>query len=128
MSTEHIHAEVLRGIADGKRFQYQGTLSTEWFDGDHNSNPISHPHLKWRIKPAAFLVNGVEIESPESHAPLHGTIYHIPAAATDLLYSTTTWKNNEIDLSRLARGLVHLSADGARAHAEAWLGLQGWQE
>lgn len=131
MAKEHIHAVVLRGIADGRAFQYRSVfaaaLAAGWMDGDHNANPISHPHLEWRIKPAAFLVNGVEIEAPEVDAPPQGTIYYTPSAANDKLHIASSWMGDEIDLSRLARGLVHLTPDGARAHAEAWLSLQGWQ-
>lgn len=44
----HKHAEVLRAIADGKRYQYKaGDRWNEAWD----TNPISQPSWEWRIKP-----------------------------------------------------------------------------
>jgi hypothetical protein len=50
----HIHAEVLRAIADGKTVQYQYKRTNEWLEGcTHPSqpDPFTNPDLQWRVKP-----------------------------------------------------------------------------
>jgi hypothetical protein len=42
--TEHIHAEILRAIADGKEVDV-------WTPASNDYNPLTHPSCKWRIKP-----------------------------------------------------------------------------
>lgn len=50
---EHKHAAVLRAIAD-KGFdvsEYYGNLTEQWHLGTAQTNPLTHPNMKWRIKP-----------------------------------------------------------------------------
>jgi hypothetical protein len=50
MTTQHKHAEILRAIADGKEVEWLGGKDA-WYIGTKEINPLSHPHLEWRIKP-----------------------------------------------------------------------------
>lgn len=56
MNTPHMHAAVLRAIADGMEVQYKPHTQANWRDVasntlEHNQDPISFPHYEWRIKP-----------------------------------------------------------------------------
>ena len=46
--SEHMHAEILRAIADGKTAQYQSPSG--WRDGG-TLNPLNFPQYLWRVKP-----------------------------------------------------------------------------
>jgi hypothetical protein len=49
MTTPHIHAEILRAIADGKEVEWrEGCV---WIESDREVNPLSFPLYTWRIKP-----------------------------------------------------------------------------
>lgn len=71
---EHIHAEVLRAIADGKEVQM--LFNDEWLDVDHKDlqniyDPFSNHDAEWRIKPEPkpdyFLYAGYDGNSPSSY-------------------------------------------------------------
>jgi hypothetical protein len=53
--TEHIHAEILRAIADGKEVEWrEGCV---WIESDREVNPLSFPLYTWRIKPEKQVLN-----------------------------------------------------------------------
>lgn len=50
MNIEHI--EVLKALADGEAIEWQLDCdSVYWLEPTQYTNPISAPHLKWRVKP-----------------------------------------------------------------------------
>jgi hypothetical protein len=48
---EHKHAAVLRAIADGKEVEFRFKGDVLWRKQVDVANPLSNPHLEWRIKP-----------------------------------------------------------------------------
>lgn len=80
--------------------------------------PLWSPDWEYSRRPGSL--NGHEYPLAETEPPAFGTHYWVP----DPLHPETTlgqllWTGDEFDLLRLGRGLVHLTEDAARAHADA---------
>ena len=82
-----------------------------------------HGHPEWvedneyRRKPKTILINGHEVPEP-CRTPLQdGTNYWIPG----ILISATKfrWQDDDIDISYLENGFVHLTKEAAEKHFNA---------
>lgn len=53
MTIQHIHADILRAIADGKEVEgnYTDFGDKHWYTANSEYNPMTHPSHRWRIKP-----------------------------------------------------------------------------
>ena len=75
--------------------------------------------LSWTKPVPTMNINGHEVPMPEREAPQEGTKYFFPAFQLVEGVHGCTWDNDVTDNRLLAAGMVHLTEEAARKHAEA---------
>ena len=76
--------------------------------------------LYWTKPKAATLnINGHEVPLPEREAPQEGTKYFFPLFQREGGVYSYTWSDDAYDNQLLSAGMVHLTEEAARKHAEA---------
>ena len=73
--------------------------------------------LYWTV--STININGYEVPMPEREAPDEGTKYFFPAFQLVEGVQDYTWDNDSVDNRLLSAGMVHLTEEAARKHAEA---------
>ena len=72
----------------------------------------------WSLTPPFIEINGYKVPAPERKPLKNGTRYFVPHLwSGDML--SYRWVGDNDDQNCLKNGLVHLTADAARAHAQA---------
>lgn len=120
--SEHVHAELLRAIADGREIEFLDNYGC-WSKACH-SNVLgalaTRPATgapKFRVKPSTITVNGIEVPEPLRVVPGVGATYWFVSAfrgAVKMRYTV-----DEGDHHALKSGLCHATEEAARAHFEA---------
>jgi hypothetical protein len=122
----HPYKDILIAIANGEKVQWQSPTGS-WIDSDASDVlcDVAHPSEPfdvYRIKPKTININGHEIPEPVREPLTKGQSYFIPDLATRGAGSCEwLWHGDTPDLLWLERGLVHLTKEAAKAHAEALL-------
>ena len=118
-------AILLQAIAEGKQMQVVYVLPpTEkpvWIDisGMECLHLISIGQaMRVRVKPNLKEFTCL-VPTPVAEALEVGSCYYIPDLHIDPLYLASRWDNDEVDLLRLKRGLIHLTSANALEHAQA---------
>lgn len=120
------YAEVLRAIADGRAVQMPTYSRESWAEiSPANVLPLianrkTSPD-QFRIKPDTITINGREVPAPIKVALKDGQDYWYAGLGGAEDWDKDTWISHEVDDARLSRGLIHLSEEAARQHAEALL-------
>ena len=122
---EHVNAEILRAIADGKKVQYRNTTSNKdgtWKDFDKNIEACSnlltgHPVVEWRVAPKTVKIGDFEVPEPCRVAPEVGQRFWAvnPFSGPQ----SFLWDGYKGDHYALDSGFVHLTEEAARQHYEA---------
>lgn len=123
---EHINAEILRAIADGKKVQYRDTTSDEnynWTDFEVRvieacwSVLTGVPKLEWRIAPKIVKIGEHEVPEPCRVTPEVGFKFWVltPFGGAALF----TWDGSKPCYDALKGGFVHLTQEAAEQHYEA---------
>lgn len=89
------------------RFEEGGSWTT---DG-------SASKLSWTV--TTININGYEVPMPEQEAPDEGTVYFFPSLQHEGGVYRYIWSSHAYDNRLLAAGMVHLTEEAARKHAEA---------
>lgn len=121
---EHVNAEILRAIADGKKVQYRHFQSPlEWKTHDNEDTVLCWKLLagsdiyEWRIAPKTIKIGEYEVPAPEREAPEPGkkfwTLTPFGGAAH------FTWDGSKPCYDALKGGFVHLTEKAAEQHYEA---------
>ena len=131
---EHVNAEILRAIADGKEVQYRHTSSgKDWtlrgpwedFDGKDVeacwSLLASGPCIKWRIAPETIKVGEYEVPEPCREVPETGQ--KVWAIHPVNRVEPFTWYGSKACHDALESGFVHLTEEAAEKHYEAFKSL-----
>ena len=121
---EHVNAEILRAIADGKKVQYRNTTSVEncnWKDFEVSeacsSMLTGTPVLEWRIAPKAIKIGDFEVPEPCREAPKVGQTYWTVSPFSGALMFA--WAGDKGDQYAFDSGFVHLTKEAAQQHYEA---------
>ena len=123
---EHINAEILRAIADGKKVQYRDTTSVEnynWKDFEVEvieacwSVLTGVPKLEWRIAPKTIKIGDVEVPEPCREPLERCTNYW--AFTPFMGVMSVVWVGDSKDYFALNDGFVHLTQEAAEKHYEA---------
>jgi hypothetical protein len=119
---EHVNAEILRAIADGKKVQYRNAVTGTWEDLDVKDvvacmNLLAPGKLQWRIAPKTIKIGDIEVPEPCRVTPEVGqkfwTLTPFGGAAHFI------WDGTKPCYDALEGGFVHLTEDAARQHYEA---------
>ena len=133
MDGEHVNAEILRAIADGKKVQYRDVESGEdwvrngpWKDFDANSieacwNLLASGKHQWRIAPKTIKIGDFEVPEPCREAPKVGQEFCAVNPFSGPQWFT--WTGSGEDLHALESGFVHLTKEAAEMHYEAFKNL-----
>ena len=124
----HPYAHVLHAIAEGREIQFR------WPDGKIEDESIADVLIAiasgkaaspgaFLVKPLTITINGFKVPEPLREMPLDGTTVYWP----DFYYTTKrsgvvgSYANtSRPDLAAMLRcGLLHLTPEAARAHAQA---------
>lgn len=118
-------ADVIIAMANGKEAQWQD------FNGDWQEpgirNPMSHPGVEWRIKPATIKIGDHEISAPIQEAPPVGScVFFVDLSASGYHWWFRWAETMPNSAHRLiSTGTGHLSRDAAIAHARALIAISG---
>ena len=75
--------------------------------------------LSWTKPVTTININGYEVPMPEREAPQDGAEYFFPAFQQAEEVSSYIWDGDVFDHRRLSAGMVHLTEEAAKKHAEA---------
>ena len=127
----HPHAELMMEYAKIARttdkpwthFEVRQNDSCVW-EAIHR--PVSfYSHMEYRLKPEQKTIRIGEYDVPEPvREPLeNGATCWYPKLSNIDLIDGYIWCNDDTDLRMLSNGLIHLTEEAAKAHAEALLSL-----
>ena len=126
---EHVNAEILRAIADGKKVQYRLTAinidgiqrsSWEGFDVKNVEaccNLLAPGTAEWRIAPTTIKIGDVEVQEPCREAPKVGQKFWTVSPFTGVV--DFVWDGSKACHQALDGGFVHLTEEAAKQHYEA---------
>lgn len=128
---EHVNAEILRAIADGKKVQYRNTVTGNWEYLDVKYAVACRFLLSgdlavvWRIAPKTIKIGDHEVPEPCWLPPRVGQKFWTvsPFTGTALFH----WDGSKACRQALEEGFVHLTEEAARQHYEAIKSLLGGQ-
>ena len=75
--------------------------------------------VSWTKPVPTININGHEVPMPEREAPQEGTWYFFPSLQYEGGVYSYTWAGDAYDNRFLSAGMVHLTEEAARKHAEA---------
>ena len=128
---EHVNAEILRAIADGKKVQYRNTRLGKhsiWEDFDVKSREAcwgllaNDTSLEWRITPKGIKIGDVEVPEPCREAPETGRKFCWVMNPFGVA-ACFTWDGSKTCYDALEGGFVHLTKEAAEQHYEAFKSL-----
>ena len=121
---EHVNAEILRAIADGKKVQYRNYCSTTEWEYFHNADLatcwrvlIGGVAVEWRIAPKTIKIGDVEVPEPCREPLERCTNYW--AFTPFMGVMSVVWVGDSKDYFALNDGFVHLTQEAAEKHYEA---------
>ena len=124
---EHVNAEILRAIADGKKVQYQKFNPPGW-EPFQNADTVQCWKLlkggspvKWRIAPETIMIGEHEVPEPCREPLRSGQKFWVVNPFTGPLWFI--WNNSVEDFHALKSGFVHLTEEAAEKHYEAFKNL-----
>ena len=126
---EHVNAEILRAIADGKEVQYRDVAKGEdwswngpWEDFDASNveacwNLLAPGKRRWRIAPKTIKIGDFEVPEP-CREPLKAgqEFWAVNPFSGPQKFD---WDGSKDDYHALDSGFVHLTKEAARQHYEA---------
>lgn len=105
-----------------RRWQVYRTVDDMWV------TCTTHPNWELekirRVQPVV-VINGFDVPLPISKVLPIGRNYFIPSLCNASKTQQYTWEGNKDDLKFLRQGLVHLSEENAKIHAEALISFTG---
>ena len=77
----------------------------------------------YRAKRKMIRVNGIEVPAPESVAPEFGTTFYMPdlGPLVGIFAISAVWYESDLDMHRLAGGVLYLNKEDAEARARAMM-------
>ena len=120
---EHVNAEILRAIADGKAVQYQKFHPLGWEPFQNADTVLCWKLLKggspveWRIAPETIMLGEHEVPEPCRVTPEVGQKFWIVDPFSN--FTQFHWNGSVACYRALNDGFVHLTEEAARQHYEA---------
>lgn len=121
----------LVAIAEGKRIEWHGLgIHAEWIVQDSAQvlrDIACRRDLpeRYRVAPEIININGFKVAGPLREAPAVGSMYYVANLGVlgdeDFYQGPYQWTGDQVDGFTLAAGIVHTTAQAAKAHSEALL-------
>ena len=92
---------------------------TGWYNLTYH--PVWNYFVNYRRKPCTILIKGIEVPEPVKRELLEGQSYYVVDITCHKFMQIQYWNNDPLDTRFLERGLIHLSEENAKKHAEALL-------
>ena len=129
---EHVNAEIIRAVADGKKVQFRRTTqgkSTTWIgsweDFDAKAEPcwnlLAPGKHQWRIVPETIMLGEYEVPEPCREVPEVGQ--KVWAIHPINRVEPFTWYGSKACHDTLESGFVLLTEEAAEKHYEAFKNL-----
>ena len=123
---KHIHAELMALYAQDametdkpwERWEY---FDTQVWESIRTGCPLWAPETQYRRKPKTITINGHKVPEPYRGEMRYNQIYYAPHLENSELYDALNWCEDDWDRRVIERGLLHLTKEAARKHAEALL-------
>jgi len=77
----------------------------------------------WEIQPETIIIPSVEIPKPIDYVLDMGDEFYFVDFYENYGYDYAVWKGSETDYNLLNNGVIHLSEENAKAHADALLSI-----
>ena len=121
---EHVNAEILRAVADGKNVQYRNYCSPTGWEYFHSADSTTcwkvltgGVAIEWRIAPETITIGEHEVPAPEREAPEVGKKFWTLTPFGGATHFT--WDGSKACHDALSSGFVHLTEEAAKQHYEA---------
>jgi hypothetical protein len=122
------HREVLEALLAGKVLRdkfnkgmvvYLGTDDTVY---DERGNGVVTVFLcDWELSPEVIEINGIEVPKGETVVPARGSRLFLPVIHDPTYFQCIDWNGSSLHRDFLSKGLLHVTKEGAIAHAKALL-------
>lgn len=103
-----------------ERWQFKHESETNW-RSDAGANFGWLVNHDYRRKPRIILINGIEVPEPVREVLSVNQTFYYPCLDREDLVQKDSWFCYEEDQQKLERGMIHLTEENARKHAEALL-------
>ena len=121
---EHVNAEILRAIADGKKVQYRNYCSPTGWEYFHSADSATcwkvlsgGVAVEWRIAPKTLKIGEYEVPEPRREAPEVGQKFWVVDPFSN--FTQFHWNGSVACYRALNDGFVHLTEKAAQQHYEA---------
>lgn len=129
---QHKHFELMALFAEDARvsetpwefweFRSPDDKNDSWDQCEYAPNWVVN--FEYRRKPRTIRIGEFDVPEPMRAAPKEGSSYFIPATdAVRMLEHESFWDGDDIDASRLSRGICHATKEAAILHAIALISL-----
>jgi hypothetical protein len=118
-------AEAFAAMTAGQKIECRHAGSDLDFDEIRNfpATVFIDPDYAFRIAVVYMMIGGIQVPESITECPSKGTQCYTPSILTAELSKSFKWKNSDMDLSLLSRGLVHLYEENAITHANALIAV-----
>lgn len=86
-------------------------------------DPTFSSHKQYRRRPRTIRIGKYDVPSPLRHAPEVGSMYYFSCFTTKSGVGESLWNGDHIDHRLLNRGMIHITEESAKIHAEALISL-----
>lgn len=123
---KHPYAKILNAIAEGEQIQFNS--NSGWVDLAWPSAlvEIVDGHFEpsgYRVKPKTINIGGFEVPKPITDELENGQRFWVVDLTDTNLVSDTTWSSHAFDRRMLKLGLIHLTIEAAKTHAQALIDI-----
>ena len=117
--------EAFAAMAAGQKIECRHAESNLDFDDIRNfpATVFFDTAYQFRIAVVYMMIGSLQVPESIIECPSKGTQCYIPSILTAELSKSFKWKNSDMDLSLLSRGLVHLYEENAITHANALIAV-----
>ncbi|RKG33021.1 hypothetical protein [Acinetobacter tianfuensis] len=114
------NTQAFSALSAGQKIEARHMQSAEFDSLDNFPATIFvNPEYEFRIAVVYMTIGSMRVPESISECPAKGTQCFLPSILTEIKAKGFKWKNSDIDLSLLSRGLVHLYEENAITHANA---------
>ena len=111
--------EMLTDPAPWVNWEYRNGANHDWCPC--SKNPVWGRHMEYRRKPRTITINGIEVPEPVREPLTLNQDYYAVRLEYPDGFLKPTWCHSVRDSRYLVAGLIHLTEEAARKHAEALL-------